>query len=74
MPVNRFGKSRLESWEHPEATSVPCRGITVQISGARNSAGLRRSAAGVTCYGNIRDGTRTGEHGFGRRMTSRLDF
>ena len=44
MPVNRFGKSRLESWEHPEATSMQ----GVQSSGARNSAGLRRSAAGVT--------------------------
>lgn len=42
MPVNRFGKSRHESWEHPEATSMQ------GSSGARNSAGLRRSAAGVT--------------------------
>ena len=44
MPVNRFGKSRLESWENPEATSMQ----GIQNSGARNSAGLRRSAAGVT--------------------------
>ena len=44
MPVNRFGKSRLESWENTEATSMQ----GIQNSGARNSAGLRRSAAGVT--------------------------